>query len=133
MKRFTDIFTRSTVKLKDQHFVKNPGPGLHKQHMMNQENKRKVAEFYRMQQQALKHDLGNNKVVSAMKTVLGTLIPSSLPMQLLKIKIQVQTLIGSTFNIHFKGLEASKEQLRNYKQLGYSMHVKKQRTTHDPT
>ena len=54
-----------------------------------QENKRKVDEIRRMQQQAIKQEFKTNKVIQTMYNVVSNLIPKSLPMQMLKIKIHI--------------------------------------------
>jgi hypothetical protein len=54
-----------------------------------QENKRKVDEIRRMQQQAIKQEFQTNKVIQTMYNVVSNLIPKSLPMQMLKIKIHI--------------------------------------------
>jgi hypothetical protein len=68
-----------------------------------------MAELKRMHEKAQKNAPAIIKVVETMKTVVSTFIPKNLGMHLLKLKIHVQSLIGNTFGIHFKGLEASKE------------------------
>jgi signal transduction histidine kinase len=64
--------------------------GLYKNQMQwAQENKRKVDEIRRMQQQAIKQEFQTNKVIQTMYNVVSNLIPKSLPMQMLKIKIHI--------------------------------------------
>lgn len=55
-------------------------------------------------------------------------------MRILKLKIHMQTLIGNTLGIQFKGLEASKERLRQLEHnlIAESNSNKYERTLHNP-
>jgi hypothetical protein len=56
----------------------------------------------------------------------------------LKLKIQLQTLIGSTIGVKFRSLEANKEQLRKYENslvsgpIPYKQKSKNSRKLHNP-
>jgi hypothetical protein len=135
MKRLAEMFQQSTKKLREDTVKKNPGLGMYKNQMAwAQENKRKIAELQRIQSQAIKKDFQSSKVVQTMYDVVSSLIPKSLPMQMLKLKIHLQTLIGNTLGIQFRGLEASKERLRQLEHnlIAESNPIKQQRTLHNP-
>ena len=53
----------------------------------------------------------NSPTLKIIKHAVTTLAPKSFQMTLLKMKINMQTLIGNVFGLQFKGLEASKEKL----------------------
>ena len=55
-------------------------------------------------------------MVNAVKNTMQAFTPKSLGNQMLKMKIYMQTLIGSTFGIKFRGLEESKQRFHQTEQ-----------------
>ena len=63
----------------------------------------------RLQSAIYANELAKSRVVNAVKSAVSALAPKSLSLHMLKLKIHMQTLIGNTFGIKFKGLEESKK------------------------
>lgn len=62
-----------------------------------------------MQTKIVKDELSSNKIIKGIHAIVTSLIPKNINMYILKLKIHMQSLIGSAFGIQLKSLEANKE------------------------
>ena len=59
----------------------------------------------------MQQEMQKSPAIKIVKHVVTTLAPKTFQMQLLKMKIHMQTLIGNVFGFQFKSLEANKTKL----------------------
>ena len=100
-------------------FKQNEGAGFN--FVQNQQDwirngRKSVEEMRRLQSAIYANELAKSRVVNAVKSAVSALAPKSLGLHLLKLKIHMQTLIGNTFGIKFRGLEESKKRYNDAQQ-----------------
>ncbi len=73
--------------------------------------KRNINQFQQVQSKIYKAELTKNTVLRAMINVVTEVMPKTVKTLILKLKIQMQTLIGNAFGLKFPTLQYNKEKL----------------------
>lgn len=77
--------------------------------------KQTVRVVGRTQGRAIEEQMEKSPMLKIVRHAITTIAPKSLTMNLLKMKIHMQTLIGNVFGFQFKALEANITQLDRLK------------------
>ena len=113
MKLFVGFLQKQQTAMRDNVFKQN-GTEFgynrnYKDFILKTKNTAKTVS--RAQTRIVQEEILKSPALKIVKHVATTVIPKTFQMQLLKLKIHMQTLIGNVFGFQFRSLEANKTKL----------------------
>lgn len=113
MKLFVGFLQKQQTQMRDNVFKQNGTDFGYNRNYKDwiHKSKQTAQAVSRSQTRMMQQEMQKSPAIKIVKHVVTTLAPKTFQMQLLKMKIHMQTLIGNVFGFQFKTLEANQTKL----------------------